>query len=355
MRDKHNVPQPDSTPGSYNMAFSRRRFFRHSVVAAGILASAPAVTLARTRRATRRIVFVELKGGNDALNTVIPALDEAYRQARPTLAVAPHEALPLSSALALHPAMPELHRLYRRGHLAVIAGVGVPGHDRSHFGSSAAWHRGGFDPACSSGWIGRWCDRQASATDNALMAWAGPEQPAMFSATRCASVRIEPPDAPEGGEFAGAMRAIARSIAGSAPARFFHTALGGFDTHAGQASAHALLLREVSACVGRFMDSLERAGCAEDVLVLIFSEFGRRCRENGSAGTDHGAAGVVLAVGQAVNGGVYGGYPALSVAPGVDPPCTVDFRQCYAAILEGWLDTPAQAILGRSTAPVAFL
>lgn len=355
MHDKHNAPLSDSAPWRHNTAFSRRRFLRHSAMAAGILASAPAVTFARGRRAARRIVLVELKGGNDALNTVIPVGNGTYYQARPTLAISPHDALPLSSGLGLHPAMPELHRLYRRGQLAVITGVGVPGHDRSHCGSSAAWHRGSFDPSCPFGWIGRWCDQEASASDNALMAWAGREPPAMFAAMHSPSVRIEPSDAPDGGEFVASLRAIARNMADSNSARFYHTVLGGFDTHAGQAAAHASLLRELSAGVGWFMDALERTGCAGDVLLLVFSEFGRRCRENGSAGTDHGAAGVVLTVGPAVNGGLYGGYPALSVAPGIDPPCTVDFRRCYAAIVESWLDTPSQAILGRSTAPVAFL
>jgi len=337
------------------MSISRRRFLRNSAVAAGLCAVSPAVRATSARHGPRRVVFVELAGGNDALNTVIPAADEIYRQARPTLGIPPEAALPLTSGFALHPAMPEIHRLFQRGQLAVIAGAGYPRHDRSHLGSAAMWHRGSFDTAAPDGWIGRWCERMACESDNPLMAWVGGDRPGMFASAIATAQPIQLPANGAAMRLSGSLEIIARRIIDGTPVRFFHTALGGFDTHAGQGPVHAALLRELSTAVGRFMDLLAQRGCSEQVLLVIFSEFGRRCRENGSAGTDHGAAGAMLVIGNDVKGGLYGGYAPLRSEPGLDIPASVDFRQCYAAILESWLDTPAQLILGRDVRPIPFL
>ncbi|NJK45639.1 MAG: DUF1501 domain-containing protein [Pleurocapsa sp. SU_196_0] len=151
------------------------------------------------------------------------------------------------------------------------------------------------------------------------------------------------------------MRDVARMIAADVGPRVFYTSLGGFDTHAGQPEDHPELLNTLSSAVTAFRADLEAQGRADDVVVLVFSEFGRRLAENASAGTDHGKAGLMFAIGKGVKGGLYGAQPDLEKLDDGDPVMTTDFRQVYATALDKWLNIPSRDILGSSFNAIPFI
>ncbi len=367
------------------MTISRRDFLRTgaSVVAAGAAGSVVHGVEGEGRIGGDRIlVVIELNGGNDALNTVIPIDSVEYAAARPTLAISRERALRLARGIGLHPSMREMQRLYRAGQLAIIQGVGYPNPSRSHFRSAEVWHRGEVSADVKTGWVGRQC---VGVGCGCAMVHAGAEMPELFRAPEvssvglCAGAEVESMDrrswssrvgdflltATQGGggmlsgysrslgrsleskgvsgsypvnRFGRMLAAYARMIIGGAGPRFYHVGLGGFDTHARQAEAHAELLGDLSSGVGAFLGDLRAGGRDGDVLVMIFSEFGRRLRENSSAGTDHGTAGVMFFAGAPVRGGLYGRYPSLrDLDEDGDLRFTTDFRECYKTVVGGWL------------------
>ncbi|MCY2952796.1 MAG: DUF1501 domain-containing protein [Planctomycetota bacterium] len=370
------------------MTISRRDFLRSgaSVVAAG--ATVPAVLMGAnsTGRSARQrvLVVVELNGGNDAINTIIPINSPHYAAARPTLAISRSDALMLAGGVALHPAMTEMHELFRAGQLAVIQGVGYPNPSRSHFRSMGIWHRGDLSPDTSTGWLGRHCQSALSGT---AMIHCGTDLPELFKATNVpaiglsAAADLDPFDRSENavvinnlvltptqrgqtsftsdsrslhtvlkaqrtqasypsGRFGDGLATFARMIVANAGPRFYHIGLAGFDTHARQADLHAALLAKLSSGIGGFLGDLRSHHRDRDVLVMVFSEFGRRLRENSSAGTDHGSAGVMFFAGAPVRGGLYGRHPSLTDLDDGDLKHTTDFRDCYATVLRGWLESP---------------
>ena len=155
--------------------------------------------------------------------------------------------------------------------------------------------------------------------------------------------------------FAKALQNVAQMIAANLGTRVFYVSMGGFDTHANQKPAHANLLTIVSEGLAAFQKDLEQMGKADGVLILGFSEFGRRVRENGSGGTDHGAAGPMFAIGTGVKAGLYGEAPSLTSLDDGDLRHTVDFRSVYATVLENWFGAPSQAILGGTYERIGFL
>lgn len=377
--------------------FTRRAFLKSS----SLLALAPTVPLfvARTARAAlpdkdrRILVVVQLDGGNDALNTVVPFADPAYEKLRPKLKIARKNLVRVSDTLGLHPSLKPLDPLLQAGQLAVLPGVGYPNPNRSHFESMAIWHTARFDPEerKSYGWIGRALDPQAatsyvvgSAMPGALrgarstavsigrveeMLLADPvmAKHAVGSETQdelLAFVRRQAVDAQAsarqlarlaGGEDEGRysatglaerLKLIARLLKADLGARVFYTVQGGYDTHASQQYTHANLLSEFAAAVAAFFDDLKAARLSERVTLIAFSEFGRTIKENGSGGTDHGTAGAVFLAGPGVRGGVAGAVPSLTDLAGGEPKMTVDFREVYAATLEDWLGIPSKEVLG---------
>lgn len=362
------------------MPISRRRFLKGATVAAVSSAVVSRDALAGPVSSAERIlVLVELSGGNDGLNTVIPIADRHYALARPTLAIPRAQALMLDRSTALHPAMVELHAMFGRNELAIVQGVGYANPSRSHFRSMEIWHRGDMAPEASTGWLGRYC-RQAwgALADRVAPALHfGSECPELFrgaspaselpdalvldgenvpEAARAMLARLRTPKAAYPANALGASLATAAQlIVQKSGVRLFHLSQGGFDTHAHQAKSHAQALGALSAAVGAFMADLKAEGRQRDVVVMIFSEFGRRVRENSSAGTDHGAAGVLLVAGGSVKGGLYGRSPSLTDLSDGDLKASVDFRACYATVLERWLDVPADRVLPGRVAPLAFL
>jgi uncharacterized protein (DUF1501 family) len=377
---------------------NRRNFLKTS----SLLALAPTVPgfLARTARAAepkrddRVLVVVQMDGGNDALNTVIPLSDSNYAKLRPKLKIAEKDAVKLADGVGLHPQLRALDKLRESGQLAVIGGVGYPNPNRSHFRSMAIWHTARFDPEehSSYGWIGRALDQRTEQSmlvgnDGVPVALRGRRSSAValgrmedlslidpatakLGATNAATkdelldfVRRQAVDAyaasekltslPRGGDdanypssgLAERLRLVSRLMKSGLGARVFYTLQGGFDTHSAQYFSHLQLMNEFAGAVSAFFADLTAAKLADRVTLLAFSEFGRTIKENASGGTDHGTAGAVFLAGPSVNGGLHGKLPNLADLEQGEPKMTTDFRRIYAGVLEDWLKlTPRDAL-----------
>jgi uncharacterized protein (DUF1501 family) len=383
---------------------TRRSFLKSSPLLA--LAPTVPVFLANSARAAgpkadaRALVVVQLDGGNDALNTVVPHADPEYAKLRPRLRQDPKQLMKLDDSLGLHPALKPLGKLWEGGHLAVVPGVGYPNPSRSHFASMAIWHTARFDAEevrTSYGWLGRALDegggescvvsgeipqavrgRRAGVmsltrAEDLLLTDAAAAKAAVGKASQgddlLAFVRRQAADATAGAEKVAAMtrdksdatypatglgqklQLVARMLKADSAARVYYTSQGGYDTHAAQQFAHSGLLSEFAGAVAAFFADLTAAKLSDRVALLAFSEFGRTIRENGSAGTDHGTAGCVFVAGPGVKGGIHGTSPSLTELVQGEPKMTTDFRRVYAATLSDWLGLPAKDV-GGSLAPV---
>jgi uncharacterized protein (DUF1501 family) len=385
---------------------TRRDFLK----SATLIALAPTVPafLARTARAAkperdgRILVVVQLDGGNDGINTVVPFGDDGYAKHRQLLRLPTQQLVKVNDQVGLHPGLADAGKLLESGRLAIVQGVGYPNPNRSHFESMAIWNTARFDPEerTDLGWLGRAIDTggPAGGVPDAVFVGGGSMPVALRGRRAVASAMTRPEDflldpLAKSKEAAGAdgkgdlaafvqrsaldayatadrmaaaarakdgearypstglaeqFRLMARLIKGDIGTRVFYTRQAGYDTHAGQLGPHAALLRELGGALQAFFDDLTAAKLAERVTVLCFSEFGRTVKENASAGTDHGTAGPVLLAGPRVKSGLVGATPNL-----LDPDpkhgdlkVAVDFRQVYATVLEGWLGLPARAALG---------
>jgi len=383
----------------------------------GLLRTLPLISLcptvpgfiARLARAStpeqdgRILVVIQLDGGNDGLNTVVPFGDEAYARNRTTLKLATDRLIKVSDGIGLHPAMGQAGKLLESGRLGIVPGVGYPNPNRSHFASMAIWQTARLDEEehAGAGWLGRGLDTTAGASSmfvgpgsipaairgrralassleriddltldpalarpeisgqgddllafvrrSTLDAYASSDRLAELAKDRSSTARYP------GTGLADRLKLVARLIKGGYASRVFYTSQGGYDTHSQQSNTHFGLLNELSGALKAFLDDLAASKLADRVLVLCFSEFGRRVRENGSAGTDHGAAGPVLLAGPRVEPGLLGAYPSLTDLDDGDLKAVVDFRRVYATILENWLGIPSQAALGGPFAPMALL
>jgi uncharacterized protein (DUF1501 family) len=382
---------------------SRRDFLKHST----LLSLAPTVPgfLARTARAAeprrdgRVLVVLELNGGNDGINTVVPFADPGYAKYRTTLRLSKEQLIKVNATVGLHPSLRDFGKLLEAGQLVIAQGVSYPNPNRSHFQSMATWHTARLDPEehTGPGWLGRGLDTAGKGA-SALLVGAGPPPVAIRGRRSIASAiervedftlaagadprkalsREESDDdlaafvqrsmldayatadrlaAVAGGTdearypdsaLAGRLRLIARLLKVGMDTRVFYTLQGGYDTHSAQLFAHSRLLFELSAALKAFLDDLAAARLADRVAVLLFSEFGRTVRENGSGGTDHGTAGPVFLLGPGVRGGLVGTTPSLLDLDPKDGDLrrSLDFRSVYATVLEEWLDLPAGDALG---------
>ena len=354
------------------------------------------------------LVVVTLYGGNDGLNTVIPYKDSAYYAARPTLNYKPETLLPLSNDMALNASMTGIKSLWDQQKVAVVRGVGYPKPDRSHFSSMAIWQTGSPQSHLSTGWLGRWLDNQSvdpmlaislgsvlppllagatqsgsalpigglavpigaigkaclrlstqSQQDSKLIAAAATSMRNLFnlSSTVTPVLSQAAPVADDlptvmGGNAGGdsnltqQLNVVAKLIAAGAPTKVWSVSLGGFDTHANEANAQAALLGTVSTSISKFLSQMKASGRSKDITVMVYSEFGRRVKANGSDGTDHGTSGPMFLIGDRVQGGMYGDQPSLTKLVDGDLAVTTDFRDVYASVIEGVLQTPAEKVLG---------
>ena len=404
------------------MTLHRRAFLRQSFASSGLIAyglTAPTF-LARTALAAPDagkpgardtiLVVIQLTGGNDGLNTVIPYKDLDYAKLRPTLKLPVDQVKKLDDHCALHPSMTGLAGLLQEQSLCVVQGVGYPNPSQSHFRSMDIWQAGSLNETLSEGWIGKALKtlpaapsfHVAASNESAPLALSGApvrvpsitaledfqlrttaasgmdraaqrnliegaarmssEQPGLLDFvkrtavnTYDSSTRLQTlgknyqPKAPypQTG-LAARLKVAAQLIDAGIGARIFYVSIDGFDTHANQLNAHANLLREVSDAMTAFYKDMSARGHKDRILMMTFSEFGRRARENGSRGTDHGSAAPVLLVGGKVKAGVVGAHPSLSKLPMGNLEHHTDFRQVYAAILDGWLGVSSKEVLGES-------
>lgn len=397
---------------------TRRTFLTASGVvgAAALLAGAAKVTVDQVAsRAAEQplatgtpiLVLLTMYGGNDWLNTVVPYADPAYQAARPGLAYTSSEVLRLDDAWGLNPGLRGLADRWRDGQLAIVRGVGYPQPDRSHFRSMDIWQTASPQTPIHTGWLGRWLDGAGAdpmlalsigsvlpplavgerATAGALTAAASAATPSplrelasadpldgpaagLVTASYAAAGRIAravpaaaaggtgsaagPRDAADGGALGRQLALVAACIAAGAPTRAYAVSAGGFDTHADERATQQSLLTQVDTALTAFAGALAGHPRQADVVVLAYSEFGRRVRANGSEGTDHGTAGDVLVLGERVRGGWHGEAPSLTALVDGDLAVTTDFRTVYAAVLRDVLGADPDRVLGGSFAPLAL-
>lgn len=365
------------------------------------------------------LVVVQLSGGNDGLNTIVPYADENYRASRTTLAIAKSQVLKIDDSVGFHPSLKGFARLLEAQQLAIVQGVGYPNPNRSHFESMDIWHTAHQKAdKQQGGWIGRALDAQhkewKKQSDTPALHLGDEAQPLALAARDVAtpsvrslerfkletsgdaarrsmiqtttqlprteasdllkfvqtsaaaaleaSRRIEEaardyktpvkyPTTP----LATRLKSVAQLIDAGLATRIYYVAIDGWDTHAQQAAAHAALLEQLGDAVAAFTEDLVHHGHGERVVTLMFSEFGRRVKENASRGTDHGAAAPVLLAGAKVKSGLIGKHPSLTDLDDGDLKHHTDFRQVYAALLERWLGWPAAPIVGEMHRPLEVL
>ncbi len=402
---------------------SRRRFLQSALgnaAAVGIGAAIPdcfAWAAGQSENYNERIlVVVQLSGGNDGLNTVVPYADDAYRAARPKLALSAADVLKCGDETGLHPALRGVHDLLQAGQVAIVRGVGYDNPNRSHFESMDIWHTcKRKEESRPDGWLGRFLDSQQTVAGGDVPALhLGSEQQPFAVASQQIRVptikqlaefqlrgqdrqsirtllsesqpaRTSPADDllsflqssttsalaasqrvteasqsyqsdvkyPDS-ELGERLRLIAQLIDADLKTRVYYVELDGFDTHAEQAATQAILLRQWSDAVSAFVRDLDAHEHGQRVCVMTFSEFGRRVAENASEGTDHGAAGPMFLCGGGVKPGIVGELPNLTDLQDGDLKHQVDFRQVYAAVLQSWLGANPASILGGNYEPLAL-
>jgi len=368
------------------------------------------------------LVVLQLAGGNDALNTIVPYGNPKYYDNRPNVMISQDQVLPINDEIGFNPNMGPMKRLFDEGHLAVIQGVGYPSGSRSHFRSMDIWHTCEPNKVGDEGWLGRVVRELDPTQENVLTAvnfGRGLPRALVAPGVPVASVgnletygvltgiddvdqRLKALDvfskvyspmigqgpvldylahtgldalkgadilsaAPEmysstveygGDDVAQYMRNIVQTHLAGFGSRVFYTTApyNSFDTHAGQLANHTRLWSETSRAVADFYDDLEEHNAGEDVMLLVFTEFGRRVHDNG-AGTDHGAGGHAFIIGKNVKGGLYGEYPSLDddkLDEG-DLQFNTDFRSLYTTILEKWMGLDAKPIVNGAFEHIDFI
>ncbi|MBK1646546.1 hypothetical protein CKO25_18225 [Thiocapsa imhoffii] len=378
----------------------RRRDLIRGALLAGVL---PGTLTAGTPLAPapgprpRTLVLLELKGGNDGLNTLVPFRDPNYARLRPRLALDSTSLLPLDDAAALHPALRPLMPAWDDGELAWLQNVGYPAPNRSHFRSMDIWETGSdATEVLATGWLTRSLPQGSNPGVPDVVILGGDEGPARGGGLEVISLQtpeqfvraarqlqaLEPPargpDAlahllavrasirQAGVEFQASierleepplafpstplgrqLQQVARMLNAGMAIPVYKVRIGSFDTHSQQLTRHAALLTQLAEALAVFRATLKQTGDWDRVLVMSYSEFGRRAAENASAGTDHGAAAPHFALGGRVKGGLYGTAPDLTTLDRGDPVQTTDYRQLYATIAERWWRQPAPAFQTR--------
>tara|TARA_B100001939_G_scaffold83850_1_gene71570 strand:- start:940 stop:2157 length:1218 start_codon:yes stop_codon:yes gene_type:complete len=401
-----------------------RRTFLKTMGATGVaLGTLPHPVFGRTAVPDpdgRILVLVQLAGGNDGLNTVIPFANDVYQKRRPSLALGKGAVLSVNDELGLHPQLSGLKEIYDDGALGIVQGVGYPNPNRSHFRSMDIWHTARPGVADKrDGWLGRAFDSAAKQLAGQVPAIAlgtgrlplglvstkftvptvrslkdyqlqldgsKAEQTAqrrrmrelvgsgtggnsdldflrrtaataLDTSAKIQSVLEEYQPAqpyPENG-LGQRLKNVAQLITADLGARVYFVSLDGFDTHAEQEGAHNALMTELSTALSAFRADLKAHGLAKRVLTATFSEFGRRVKENGSLGTDHGAAGPMFLMGGTVKAGLHGAHPSLTDLDQGDLKHHTDFRSIYTTLLEDWLGWDAKAAVGGEFKKPALL
>ena len=386
------------------------------------------------------LVVLQMAGGNDGLNMLVPYGDDAYYKARPRIAIPSNSVLKINDYAGLHPKLTGLLDLYGSGSLGLIQGVGYPNPNRSHFRSTEIWQTASDSGHNESvGWIGRYFDSCCKGSDPSVGVSIGGQTPQAFASPHPKGIAFSDPsqfrymseaasnpkmaeqfmremnsptenmghggltdnsggsigmisgspdtagdtldflqrtalgaemssdkileiirksrssvDYPRS-QLGNSLNLVGRLIQGGLPTRVYYASQGGFDTHANQLPSHDRLMTDLNAALTSFVGDLKAQGNYDRVLVLTFSEFGRRVAENASGGTDHGAAAPLFVLGGAVKPGLYGTYPSLTDLYEGDLKFHTDFRSVYATALEKWLGAPSEQVLGRKYPILPFI
>ncbi|MBE1441507.1 DUF1501 domain-containing protein [Paenibacillus sp. OAS669] len=364
------------------------------------------------------LVVIQLSGGNDGINTLIPYGMGGYFDARPTLKIMENEVLAINNEVGLHPSLTRLNELYKNGKLAIIQGVGYPKPDHSHFRSMEIWQTAEPEKYIRSGWLARYVESSLAQSRNPLKALQignnankafhsdtinvpviqsvetytmfDPKTPkaeqnrlakafidmydpnrqgtqikvtcqrgadayqsveAIHSLTSGYQNKVEYPKS----GIARDLQLVSKLLSGQSGTRVFYVELGGFDDHAQEKEQHAKLLKQLDEAIGTFYKDLEAQGLQDRVVTMAFSEFGRRVKENGNVGTDHGTAAPVFVLGGKVKGGMYGVMPSLTNLDNGDLKYEVDFRSVYYTLVNNWLKGDAGSVVKGSFENLAFI
>lgn len=387
---------------------NRRKFIQYSGLASASLLIPNFLRAFQSQQnlvaGNKTLVVIQLSGGNDGLNTVIPHGNDIYYKLRPTLAIARENVLKLNDDLGLNPSMAKMADLFHNGNMTILNNVGYPNPDRSHFRSMEIWQTAASsEEYLNSGWVGRFLDAQCPDCNNSYMAIEVDDtlSPAMkgvdkngiavshadvlYNATRdpflrklggeekqvkedhlhylyktmvetmssaeyiydhskISNSKQEYPDSP----FAGRLKQIATLINSGIDTKVFYVSHGSFDTHTNQPNTQSRLLQQLSEGLHAFTEDLKQNNRFNDVLIFTFSEFGRRVSQNSNNGTDHGTANNIFLLGGALKKpGIYNQTPNLLDLDNGDLKYQIDFRQLYATALNKWLKADDEKILGR--------
>ena len=437
---------------------TRREFLRRTVLGSALSWTVPAfladtfsalqaqaadsATQIATGKDSTILVVLQMAGGNDGLNTVVPYANDFYHKSRPKLGLKDTDILKLTDGIGLHSSLKGFKDLYDGGELSVIQGVGYPNPNRSHFRSTEIWQTASDSEQVEKyGWLGRYFDNACAGADPAVGVTIGSQLPEAFFAANPKGICFNNPqnyrfiangnqteesykklnelemsgpgmspedvtgeNANSGGSIgmlpagmpmtggraidfisrtaldaqhssdeirgiagrvqnqadypnsplAGSLKLVARLIGGGLPTRVYYVSQGGYDTHTNQLATQQRLLQDLGDSMKAFVQDMKAQGNMQRVLVMTFSEFGRRVAENANGGTDHGAAAPMFIVGNKVKAGLLGHYPSLApqdLFQG-DVKYNVDFRSVYAGVLEDWLKTKSAPILGKPFKPL---
>ncbi len=356
------------------------------------------------------LIVVQLTGGNDGLNTVIPYRNDVYYSSRPLLGIKREDALSLTDEVGVHPALKNIKGLYDEGHVSIINGVGYPEPNRSHFRSMDIWHSASSSKTVlTTGWLGRYLDVVPQHTnpmaievdDTLSLAMKGNDKSGiavndikqfhkaaansyikkiashadeheekltsylyktLAQTTSSAKYIFEQstiykgtqsyPDTPIGKR----MKTIGSLVCSRAQTKVYYVSHGSFDTHVGQKDRQERLLTQLDDALSSLTAELKANGLFNDVLIVTFSEFGRRVAQNGSNGTDHGTASNMFVIGGGLKkAGLYNSIPSLTDLDEGDLKYTTDFRDIYATLLDKWLETDPKSVLGKNFKRMDFI
>ena len=395
----------------------RRNFIKRTSLASGGLFFVPQFVKAFEQQAqqlfsNKKIVIVQLKGGNDGLNTVVPFRNDIYYQKRNGISIPKNNLLRLNDEVGLHKSLAPLQKLYDKGYLSIINNVGYPNPNRSHFRSTDIWQTASdSNEYLQSGWIGRFLDTTNSkpykaievdeslslmlkgelqnglAITNPKLLYQSLKQPffteilnnyndthlsehnlgylynTMIDAKSSAKyihekskTTISKASYPKN-VFGKQLKTIAEFINSGLETQVYYAALSGFDTHANQVNRQARLLNLYAKSMEVFVNDLEKNNKLEDVLIITFSEFGRRVQQNAANGTDHGTANNVFIIGKHLKKqGLYNGLPDLqNLDTNGDLKYEIDFREIYATLLDKWLQVEDTQILNKQFSKLSFV
>ncbi len=388
---------------------NRRKFLKQSSLASSLFFIPSFVKafeeVASSRLGYKRLVIIQLSGGNDGLNTVVPFRNDLYYKARPSLGLAQKDIIKLNDDIGLHTSLAPLKNLYDKGYVSIINNVGYPNPVRSHFRSMDIWQTAtDADTYAQSGWIGRYLDtygktpyhaieiddslslamkgihRNAIATTNAKVLYNAAQTPYLkninkqledthlnehnlgylyksmiaaessakyiYETSKTVSSKKEYPNT----AFGKQLKTTAQFINSHLDTKVFYTALDGFDTHVNQKATQKRLLSTYADGVAAFVDDLKANNTFKDTLILTFSEFGRRVKQNASIGTDHGTANAVFIIGEHLKKqGLYNNMASLSdLDDNGDLKFEIDFRSIYATVLDKWLEVDGKRVLFKT-------